>query len=177
MNSIQFKGKTFDFPIKGYVHFEYNQTKFFVICSFIIMLTFCAMVFVRIITDKSFGIWMFLFLLAFGFSQFILHKKPKFVIHKDKIVLSEHGLIKPKELYWKYCTLYTTFHKSNATINKVNGTSQEIPLLHFLYQDKNNKTCRFFYVNLANLRLNEHHFDKDDTLQFFETMKQMSEKL
>lgn len=72
MNSIQFKGKTFDFPIKGYVHFEYNQTKFFVICSFIIMLTFCAMVFVRIITDKSFGIWVFLFLLAFGFSKFAI---------------------------------------------------------------------------------------------------------
>ncbi|OOR90333.1 hypothetical protein [Moraxella bovis] len=167
MQSFVFKDKTFDFPIEVYPYFlDKVSMKAFIV---IMILTALAMIFISIITENTFGIWLFAFVSVALLIISYAHKKPRFIIEKDKLILVEHGFIKPKELYWKDCILYPTFNKSNAT-------GQEIPLLHFLYKNNNGEMERFSWLGLKQIRFNEHHFDKDDTLKFFENIKSLSEK-
>lgn len=135
------------------------------------LLFFTTVFTVIIINTHLFGIILaVLFIVILSALLALLYKKPRFIIYPDKLIFTEHGFIKPKELYWKDCTLYPAFHKNTA-----NG--QEIPLLHFLYKNNNGEMERFSWLGLKHIRFNEHHFDKDDTLKFFENIKSLSEKL
>lgn len=167
MQTFNFKNKSFEFPIGVYPYFlDKFSMKAFII---IMILTALAMIFISVITENTFGIWLFAFVSIALFVLSYAYKKPAFIIEKDKLILVEYGFIKPKELYWKDCILYPTFNKSNAT-------GQEIPLLHFLYKNQNGEMERFSWLGLKHIRFNEHHFDKDDTLKFFEQIKLFSEK-
>lgn len=166
MRPFNFNGATFNFPIKVYTYFDKTLT----IAFFVIMLLVAfAILFNSIIAKHIFGIWLSAFIVLAVLASSYLYKKPRFIIEKDKLIVLEHGLIKPKQLYWQDCTLHATFNEHHAT-------KKEIALLHFCYQDNKNEMQRFAYLGLNNIRFDDYHFDKDDTLKFFEQIKSLSEK-
>lgn len=166
MQAFQFKDKTFEFPIEVYVYYP----KQLIIFLSVILMLFCTTVLtVSVINAHLFGILIVLFFVVIITTLAFLYKKPRFIIYPDKLVFTEHGLIKPKELSWQDCILHATFDKHHAT-------KKEIALLYFYYQDNKNEMQRFACLNLNNIRFDGCHFDKDDTLKFFEQIKLFSEK-
>lgn len=132
---------------------------------------FCTTVFtVSIINTHLFGVILAILFTVILSTLAFLYKKPRFIIYPDKLLFTEHGLIKPKELSWQNCILLPTYNKHHAT-------GKEIPILHFGYKNTNDEMERFAYLNLAYIRFDNEHFDKDDTLKFFEQIKSLSEKL
>lgn len=166
MQSFQFKDKAFNFPIEVYL---YLPKKLMIFISIITILFFIVVLEVSIKNSHLFGVLIVLFVVVILTTLAFLYKKPRFIIYPDKLVFTEHGLIN-KELYWKDCILYPTY-------NKHHSTGKEIPILHFGYKNTNDEMERFAYLNLAYIRFDNEHFDKDDTLKFFEQVKALSEKL
>lgn len=157
--AITFQGKTFIFPIKAYLHF--GNKKFCVALIVITTSIVCTMAVIDMITGRLFGILIAVFFVIASCALAFLYQKPRFLIYADRLVVVEHGMLKPKTLYWKDCTLHTTYRKHT-------DTGKEIPLLHFLHRIDGGDMGRFSVLNLAFLCFEHHHFDVNHTLKFFE---------
>lgn len=160
MQTFQFKDKTFEFPIGVYIYFGRLGLIANVLLPLVILFFIINAFINKDMFTAIFGIFI---IILFGIMIFLTNK-PRLILHPNKIVFVEHGLIKPKELFWQDCILHATFDKHHAT-------KKEIALLHFCYQDNKNEMQRFACLNLNNIRFDDCHFDKDDTLKFFEHIK------
>lgn len=159
MQSFQFKDKTFDFPIGVYWHLPKKLWIIFGIMGF-------ALIMMMIITAIK-GDWNFIafgiVVIALFYALITVTKKPRFVLYDDKMVFDEHGMTKPKILPYTHAKLYTYEHKHSST-----GTM--LYFVDFLYQDNEDNLTKIATINLEQARFDTHHFDKDDTLAFFEQL-------
>lgn len=159
IQSFEFQGKSFDFPIGVYWHLPKKLWVIFGIIGFmlLIMMTLGALK-----GDLFTALFGFIVIALFLVMLFFI-KKPRFVLYDDKMVFDEHGTTKPKILPYTHAKLYAYEHKHSST-----GTM--LYFVDFLYQDNEDNLSKIATINLEQARFDTHHFGKDDTLQFFEQL-------
>lgn len=157
--SFHFKDKTFDFPIGVYWHLPKKLWIIFGIIGFMLLI----MMTLGALKGDLFTALFGFIVIALFFVMLFFIKKPRFVLYDDKIVFDEHGTTNPKILPYTHAKLYAYEHKHPST-----GTI--IYFVDFLYQDNRGDTTKIATINLEQARFDTHHFDKDDTLAFFEQL-------
>lgn len=165
MTDFKFKDKTFDFPISVYRNYHFNK-KTQVIFIIIIGIGFIITTLFALMIEKYWGMMVYLLLVIAFYIAILMSKNTLMVIYPKKVVFKNFGIGKPKTLNWQDCQL------ENTTLKRDFG---EIPLLNFLSKRNDGKMERIFYLVLNNVRFDNEHFDKDDTLKFFEKVKALSE--
>lgn len=156
MQSFTFKNKTFDFPIGVYWHLPKRLRITFALLGIALIIM---MILLAIQGNWSFIMFGF-FGIALSYAVVKITKKPRFVLYDDKMVFDEHGTTKPKILPYTHAKLYAYERKHHSSI---------IHFVDFLYQDNRGST-KIATINLEQARFDTHHFDKDDTLAFFEQL-------
>ncbi|WP_066802191.1 hypothetical protein [Moraxella oblonga] len=165
MTDFKFKDKTFNFPIFVYRNHHFNK-KTQVIFIIIMVIGFIITTLFALMIEKYWGMMVYLFLVIAFYVTVLMSKNPLMVIYPQKVVFKNFGIGKPKTLDWQDCQLEI------ATLKRDFG---EIPLLNFLSKRNDGKMERIFYVVLNNIRFENEHFDKNNSLKFFEKIKALSE--
>lgn len=159
IQSFEFQGKSFNFPIGVYWHLPKKLWITFALLGIALIIM---MILLAIQGNWSF-IMFGLFGIALSYAVVKITKKPRFVLYDDKMVFDEHGMTKPKILPYTHAKLYAYEHKHSST-----GTI--IHFVDFLYQENTGDITKIATINLEQARFDTHHFDKDDTLAFFEQL-------
>ncbi|STZ08185.1 Uncharacterised protein [Moraxella caprae] len=157
MNTFTFDGKTFEFPIRVYVYFGRIGLIFTVFFPLISLFFAIAGLIGKNTFGAIFGIVMFILFAVMAF----LYQKPKLILYPDKIAFVEHELIKPRYLSYEASKLYAHEVKDYKT-------GKLIYTLAFIYQDEKGDWQQFAKVNATYIRLDEHYFDTETTVAFFE---------
>lgn len=165
MTDFKFKDKSFEFPISVYRNYHFNK-KTQVIFIIIMVIGFIITTLFALMIEKYWGMMVYLLLVIAFYVTVLMSKNPLMVIYPKKVVFKNSGIGNSKTLDWQDCQLETT------TLKRDFG---EIPLLYFLSKRNDGKMESIFYLVLNNVRFENEHFDKDDTLKFFEQIKLLSE--
>lgn len=158
IQSFEFQGKSFDFPIGVYWHLPKKLWITFALLGIALIIM---MILLAIQGNWSFVI-VGMFGIALSYAVVKITKKPRFVLYDDKMVFDEHGTTtNPKILPYTHAKLYAYERKHHSSI---------IHFVDFLYQENTSDTTKIATINLEQARFDTHHFGKDDTLQFFEQL-------
>lgn len=158
LKNFEFKDTQLTFPIGVFI--SHNQTNiYFWIFIFSIIITIFAQLKYSIF---ALSIWIFLIYHSF---YMWLSKKPKLVLYPDKIVLTNHGLTKPKIFAWQDCIFEIEKTKS------INSNNKETMMLYLLSKNDQGQQYRFCVLNLNAIRFNDKQFGVDEHLAIFQKIK------
>lgn len=162
VKNFQFKNTQLTFPICVFISLKNYQKQiktyywvFFIGLSFTLLIQF---------KQNPFSILIYAIMLI-GYGIYLLRiKKPKLVLYPDKIVLTNHGLTKPKIFAWQDCIF--EIEKTKGSINKTDTV-----LLYLISKNDQGQKHRFCVLNLNAIRFNDKQFGVDEHLAIFQKIK------
>lgn len=162
MDTFNFDGKTFEFPIAVYTT-PHSEKALLLTAILINLIGFGVTVGFAIITQNAWTLAIYAVFALLITSALLSAKKPAMILHADKVVITRPT---PRHIAWQ------DLHFLEQTITNQNGKQS---LLYFYTLDNNDKDKEklLIYLNPKNAYFGnqKHHFDQQKTLAFFNKIK------
>lgn len=158
MQTIQFRGVTFTYPIRVYFNIQTAPMKVFLL-GLLLMSGYATLKF--FIENKMEGVFLFGFVFIFMIVLNVAFRKPTLTIYPNKII--SHQIGKDKELLWKDC---------DFTVELENYKNRQYHWLYFFDKKQYTNSNPLFTINVEKIYFEKQDFGTDGNILFFTQLRE-----